>query len=63
MRYFFKAGVKDKSLKSKQNGVTIPNTTINYSIPKQSNVTPKVFDVLGRELRTLINKEQHIGNY
>jgi len=40
-----------------------PNTKINYSIPSQSFVTLKVFDVLGRELRTLINKEQPLGNY
>jgi photosystem II stability/assembly factor-like uncharacterized protein len=40
-----------------------PSTTINYSIPKQSNVTLKLFDVLGRELFTLVNKEQRQGNY
>ncbi len=40
-----------------------PSTTIKYSILNQSNVTLKVFDVLGRELRTLINKEQPQGNY
>ncbi len=40
-----------------------PTTTISYSIPKQSNVTIKVFDVLGRELSTLINREQPQGNY
>ena len=30
-----------------------PSTTIKYSIPKQSNVTLKVFDVLGSEVATL----------
>jgi hypothetical protein len=40
-----------------------PSTTIKYSIPKQSNVTIKVFDVLGREVTTLVNKEQSQGNY
>ena len=40
-----------------------PSTTIKYSIPKQSNVTIKVFDVLGSEVKTLVNKEQTQGNY
>ncbi len=40
-----------------------PTTKINYSIPKQSIVTLKVFDVLGREIATLVNKEQSVGNY
>lgn len=40
-----------------------PSTKINYSIPKQNYVSIKVFDVLGREIRTLINKEQPQGNY
>ena len=40
-----------------------PSTKINYSIKNQGFVTLKVFDVLGREISTLINKEQPIGNY
>lgn len=40
-----------------------PNTTIKYSIPRQSNVSLKVFDVLGSEIVTLLNKEQPQGNY
>ncbi len=40
-----------------------PSTTIKYSIPKQGNVTLKVFDVLGSEVTTLVNKEQSQGNY
>ncbi|MFC2085243.1 T9SS type A sorting domain-containing protein [Bacteroidota bacterium] len=40
-----------------------PTTKIKYSIPKQSKVTMRVFDVLGRELSTLVNKEQSQGNY
>ena len=40
-----------------------PSTTIAYSIPKQSNVTVKVFDVLGREVTTLVNKAQSQGDY
>lgn len=40
-----------------------PNTTINYSIPKQSTVTLKAFDVLGREVITLVNQQQKAGYY
>ena len=32
-----------------------PNTTIQYSIPESGNVELKVNDVLGREVKTLIN--------
>lgn len=38
-------------------------TIIKYSIPKQSNITLEVFDILGKEITTLVNKEQSAGNY
>ncbi len=40
-----------------------PTTTISYSIPEQSQVELKVFDVLGREVAELVNKEQPSGSY
>jgi len=40
-----------------------PSTMINYSIPKASLVTIKVYDVLGREVKTLVNEEKSAGNY
>ncbi len=50
-----------------------PTTTIKYSIPTSSPlakgrteeefVTLKVYDVLGREIKTLVNKKQSPGNY
>ncbi|MGE5438358.1 MAG: T9SS type A sorting domain-containing protein [Bacteroidota bacterium] len=40
-----------------------PTTTINYSIPKASFVEMKVFDMLGRQVQTLVNKEQIAGDY
>ncbi|MBK7981797.1 MAG: T9SS type A sorting domain-containing protein [Ignavibacteriae bacterium] len=39
------------------------NTTISYTIPKQLQVTLKVYDMLGREIKTLVNKIQLSGNY
>jgi len=32
-----------------------PTTTINYQIPKPGIVTLKVYDILGREVETLVN--------
>lgn len=47
-----------------------PSTSINYSIPSLLNkssatadVLLKVYDILGREVTTLVNKEQSVGNY
>ena len=40
-----------------------PTTKIKYSIPNSSFVTLKVFDILGREIETLINEEKTAGNY
>ena len=40
-----------------------PSTTIRYSIPNARNVTIKVFDVLGKEVATLVNEEKSSGEY
>jgi hypothetical protein len=40
-----------------------PSTTINYQLPRQSQVTLKVFDVLGREVSTLVNENKKPGSY
>ncbi|MCB9208858.1 MAG: N-acetylmuramoyl-L-alanine amidase [Ignavibacteriales bacterium] len=46
-----------------------PATTILYTIPNinsdisQSNVTLKIYDILGKEIVTLVNKQQSAGNY
>jgi hypothetical protein len=40
-----------------------PATVIKYQIPEASVVTLKVYDVLGREISTLVNEEQKPGNY
>lgn len=38
-----------------------PNTTIKYTISKISNVTLKVYNIMGEEIRTLVNKVQTSG--
>jgi len=40
-----------------------PTTVISYSIPTASNVSVKVFDVLGNLITTLVNQNQEAGNY
>jgi photosystem II stability/assembly factor-like uncharacterized protein len=40
-----------------------PSTTIKYSIPKFGLVTIKIYDILGREVKTLVNEEKNAGNY
>ena len=40
-----------------------PTTRIRYSIPNNSFVTLKIFDVLGKEITTLVNEEKIAGEY
>ncbi len=40
-----------------------PTTVISYKLSALSNVTLKVYDVLGREVATLVNERQNAGNY
>ena len=40
-----------------------PVTRISFDIPKQSLVMMKVYDILGREVKTLVNEIKAPGNY
>jgi hypothetical protein len=40
-----------------------PSTTISYQLPVMNKVTLKVFDILGREIETLVNEEKTAGSY
>jgi len=40
-----------------------PSTVINYSIASASHVTLKVYNVIGNEIATLVNKKQDKGSY
>jgi hypothetical protein len=40
-----------------------PSTTISFQLPTRSMVTLKVFDILGREVKTLINEERDAGKF
>ena len=37
-----------------------PKTTIEYEIPEKSFVTIKIYDILGREVQTLVNNEEQV---
>lgn len=40
-----------------------PSTKISYSIPKEGPVSLKVYDIRGKELKTLVNQRQTPGYY
>ncbi|MFC1569015.1 FG-GAP-like repeat-containing protein [bacterium] len=40
-----------------------PETIIPYALPEQTQVTMKIFDLTGREIKTLINQHQSAGWY
>jgi len=40
-----------------------PVTNINYSLPIESKVTIKIFDITGKEIKEIVNDLQMAGNY
>ncbi len=40
-----------------------PATTINYQLPQTGHVTLKIYDILGREVATLVNEQKVQGRY
>ena len=40
-----------------------PATTIRYGLPQQANVRLAVYDVIGREVATLVNETKEAGSY
>lgn len=40
-----------------------PATTIKFSVPEMVKVEMKVFDILGREVATIVNEIKNAGNY
>ncbi len=40
-----------------------PSTTIRFALPKTSNVTIKIYDVLGRQVATLVDEKYQPGVY
>ena len=40
-----------------------PSTVIRYSLPAAEKVVIKIYDIMGREIRTLVNEEKNAGTY
>ncbi|HZW38597.1 MAG TPA: T9SS type A sorting domain-containing protein [Ignavibacteriaceae bacterium] len=40
-----------------------PTTSIKYSVPFENKVSIKVFDVMGKEIMSLVNEVKPVGNY
>jgi len=40
-----------------------PVTNIKYSIPENSFVELKIYNILGQEIKTLVNEFKNAGNY
>jgi len=40
-----------------------PSTVISYQLPQSSIVTLKVYDIIGREVSTLVSEQKNIGQY
>jgi hypothetical protein len=40
-----------------------PTTKINFALPKSGLVTLKVYDMLGKEVATLVNEVKNVGTY
>jgi hypothetical protein len=40
-----------------------PATTINFQLPERTNVSLKIYDILGREVMTLLNEVKAAGSY
>ena len=40
-----------------------PSTTISFNLPAKSFVSLKVFDLIGREVATIVSEEMSAGHY
>ncbi len=55
--------IKEFSLEQNYPNPFNPETTIKYTLARNSDVTLKIFDVLGREIVTLVNSSQTAGEH
>lgn len=56
-------GIKDFKLEQNHPNPFNPSTTISYVLEKENHVTLKVYDLIGREIATLVDESQSPGEY
>jgi len=55
--------IKNYELKQNYPNPFNPNTTIEYNLKRNSEVKVIIYDILGKEVSTLVNEKQQIGKY
>ena len=55
--------IKEYSLEQNYPNPFNPSTMIKYTLPHNSFVTLKIYDILGREIKTLVSENQNSGQY
>ncbi|MCK9424942.1 MAG: T9SS type A sorting domain-containing protein [Ignavibacteriaceae bacterium] len=63
LTYKSAAVIKDYALEQNYPNPFNPVTTINYQLPKSGTVTLKIFDILGKEVKTLVDEQKEMGKY
>ena len=61
--YLLRQNYPNPFLLSAQLLTTTPKTTIEYQIPETAKVTIKIFNLLGQEIRTLLDEEKEAGQF
>ena len=56
-------GIKSYKLEQNYPNPFNPSTLISYQLPVGGDVTLKIYDLLGREVATLVNEEKPAGIY
>ncbi|MDP3684623.1 MAG: T9SS type A sorting domain-containing protein, partial [Ignavibacteria bacterium] len=55
--------IKDYALEQNYPNPFNPATTITYQLPKSGSVTLKIYDMLGKEVMTLVNEQKDMDRY